>query len=280
MDQSNKTLNRIEHIMAGFSGEYALYWSHGNQVIAKDEDLLYETASCIKAFILLVIAKKVQDGHLDKKEIISIREEHYIGGSGILKDLSLNVSLTLEDLSTLMIIVSDNTATNCLIDLLGMDAINESISKFGFKSTKLLNILDFDQYDTLGQTTALEYGRLFEGLLNERFLNHDMNTWVLDILSKQKYQSMFTKSMPPSLLDEDYLSDEKAVVIMSKSGSFDHVRNDGGIVRTDIGDYVLILFTRDFKDHFYHPEHESYVYGSKLTNMLFNHFISRNGSLI
>jgi len=281
MDQSNFSLiNRVEQIMAGFSGEYAIYCSDGKGIISKDEELVYETASCIKTFILLALAKNIENETLKKDQMVKCKPEHYINGSGILKDLSQTVVLTLEDMATLMIIISDNTATNCVIDVLGIDQINDSIKEFGFKNTKLHNELNFEKYDDLGSTTAKEYGELFEGLLKNKFLGQEMSDWVLGILSKQKYQSMFTKSMAPSLLDEDYLSDHTSTVIMSKSGSFDNVRNDGGIVRTPIGDYVLVFFTKDFKDHFYHSEHESCLYGSKVTNMLFNHFISRNGSLI
>lgn len=281
MDQSYSGLSkRIEEIMAGFSGEYAYYCSDNRHIISKDSDLVYETASCIKTFILLVLAKGIEDQGYSKDQIIPLKADHYISGSGILRSLSHAVSLSIEDMATLMIIVSDNVATNCLIDWLGLEQINEGIEKFGFKNTRLLHPINFDQYHDLGCTTAREYGLLFEGLLSGKFLEPTMAKWVLEILSKQKYQSMFVKAMAPALLDEDYLSSQGQVTILSKSGALDQVRNDGGIVRTPLGDYVLVFFTRNFKDHFYHNDHESYRYGSQVTNLIFNHFISKEGSLI
>ena len=269
---------RIDDEMAGFTGEYSVYCSDLNHSIEVNADVIYETASCIKAFILLALTKAIKDKKVMKNNFISCENIYNATGSGILKSLSKNVSLTVEDIATLMIVVSDNIATNIIIDLLSLDYINEIILGFGFKKTKLLNIIDFEIYHTLGQTTAREYGQLFEGFVKETYLDHENTKWMLDIFSKQHYQSMLIKFLPPALLDEDYLSDQKKIEILSKSGAMDCVRNDGGIIRCEAGLYVIAIFTKDFKDFFYHPEHESYRYGGLVSKMLFNHFISRGGS--
>ncbi|MDR1514911.1 MAG: class A beta-lactamase-related serine hydrolase, partial [Synergistaceae bacterium] len=65
--------------------------------------------------------------------------------------------------------------------------------------------------------------------------------------------------------------------IASKSGSMDNCRNDGGVVGTPFGRYVIAIFTKDFRDRQYHRGHESYLYGSRVSRLLFDQFLAREG---
>jgi beta-lactamase class A len=102
-----------------------------------DSEEVFRSASLIKLPILLAGIGRQKIGELDLEQLIPISKENRAGGSGILYALSDQLSLTVKDLMTLMIIVSDNTATNILIDLLGMDKINAFIKEIGFEHTML-----------------------------------------------------------------------------------------------------------------------------------------------
>ena len=88
--------------------------------------------------------------------------------SGILRELSPGLDLTLRDYATLMIVVSDNIATNVLIDLLGIDRINQTMAEFGFSQTKLRGRLDFPKIGrdarNLAVTTPSNLAAMMEAL--------------------------------------------------------------------------------------------------------------------
>ena len=95
------------------------------------------TASTIKVPILIELFRQVDEGTVDLDTRLTLSQEARTVGSGILRELSPGLDLTLRDYATLMIVVSDNIATNVLIDLLGIDRINQTMAEFGFSQTKL-----------------------------------------------------------------------------------------------------------------------------------------------
>jgi beta-lactamase class A len=83
---------------------------------------VFPAASVIKLTILWELFRRVDEGELSLHEEMELRETAKVGGFGILKEMHPGLRPSLEDLATLMIILSDNMATNILIDLLGMEA--------------------------------------------------------------------------------------------------------------------------------------------------------------
>lgn len=266
--------SRIAYEMKGFSGEYSVYASDFESEINHLSSELWETASCIKVFILASLAKACEEKIVKKTELIKYHFRNYVAGSGVLRALNCGLRLTIEDISTLMIIVSDNIATNMIIERLGVDYINKSIQDLGFVHTKLLHEIDFDHYDDLGVTTAREYGELFKRIYTGTLISKQWSMWMLDILEKQQYQTLLTDSISPYLLDSENTGDEPLLKVYSKSGALDDCRNDGGIVETKLGTYVVVVFTRQFKDKLYHRNHESFLHGSRLSNLILNHYMS------
>jgi hypothetical protein len=104
---------------------------------------LRPTASCIKLFILLVLMRRIAAGDLTLEQRIPVLAGQQVGGSGVLKDLSAGIELPLRDVATLMIVLSDNTATNMLVDLLGLAAVNQTIRDLGLPDTTLFDRVDF-----------------------------------------------------------------------------------------------------------------------------------------
>lgn len=270
---------RIRAEAVGFSGKIAVYADDlkGN-VIAIDAQEEFESASCIKSFILAEFYRQVYLGKLDPNSLLEYTLDNYVEGSGVLRALDAGVKLTAKNFATLMIIVSDNIATNVIIDLLGLDNINKTCRDLGLTQTTLHNKLDFEQYPRLGTTTPQDYGRLFAMLVRGSLWSREISQEMLEIFRKQHYNRMLSKDLPQFYLDSENTGEEELIYVASKSGSMDACRNDGGVVHTPYGDYVLAIFTKEFRDPLYYSEHESYYYGARISRLLFDQYLAKRGS--
>lgn len=270
---------RIKAETYNFSGKLSLYANdfRGN-VVELDSEEKFETASCIKVFIMAELFRRIYMGEVSPDQLLEYKEEHYVVGSGVLRALDKGVRLTAKNFATLMIIVSDNIATNVLIDFLGTDNINNTCRELGFKDTVLHNPIDFKKYDRLGTTTPRDYGSFFEKLYRKELWSEELSRQMLDILGKQHYNTMLVKELAPYYLDSEDTGDEELISIASKSGSMDACRNDGGLVFTPYGGYAIAIFTKEFKDSLYYSEHEAYRFGARVSRLMFDHYISLKGA--
>ena len=108
--------------------------------------------------------------------------------------------------------------------------------------------------------------------------SREISREMLDIFRKQHYNRMLTKNLPQFYLDSENTGEEELIWVASKSGSMNACRNDGGIVHTPYGDYVLVVFTKEFRDPLYYNDHESYRYGARISRLLFDQYLARQGS--
>lgn len=269
---------RIKHEMMGFSGSYAVYANDlkGHEIMM-DSHTTWETASCIKVPILVALFDYLEKHQIDINEKISYQACDFVTGSGVLRSLSVGTELSILDVATLMIIVSDNIATNMIIEMVGLSHINAYLQKIGLKEIHLHHKLDFEKYSDLGSFTAQAYGQLFKDIFDYKLFNKEKSDIIIDILSKQHYSTIMTRYLPSYLLDSENTGDQELVQVFSKSGSLDQCRNDGGVIRTPFGDFIVIVLTKDFSDTLYHSDHEAYTYAPKITALLYNHFISNKG---
>lgn len=273
-------LDRIQAELLSYDGFMGIYINDfkGNKIeIGIDEK--FETASTIKAYILGCLYDEVVKGKKKLDDMLTYTKDNYINGSGVLRSLDFGVTLTAKNVATLMIIVSDNIATNMMIDYLGIDTINAFIQAQGFMDTKLHNKLFFEEYSQLGTTTPRDYGHLYEKIVNGTYVNEWASNEMLEILKKQHYNSMITKRLPQALIDEDTY-EEELIYIASKSGSMDACRNDGGIVSTPYGKYVIVMLNKNFHDPVYYPNHPATEFGSKISRLIFDTYMTLKGSLI
>lgn len=270
---------RIKAETYNFSGKLSLYANDfkGN-VIEINAEEKFESASTIKLYILTELFRRIYRKEIDPNGLLEYKQEHFVVGSGVLRALDPGVRLTAKNFATLMIIVSDNIATNILIDYLGIDNINNTCRELGFKDTILHNSIDFKKYSQLGTTTPKDYGSCFEKIYRGELWSREISQQMLEILGKQQYNTMLTSDLAPYYLDAEDTGDEELVRIASKSGSMDACRNDGGIVCTPYGDYVIAIFTKEFQDSLYYSNHEAYRFGARVSRLMFDDFISLKGS--
>lgn len=277
MDERFTLEKRIEAEVKSYDGTIGLYADdfHGN-VIAMGADEPFETASAIKTYILAALFDRIGQGRASLEDKVTYEESHMVDGSGVLCALDPGAVLRVKDAATLMIIVSDNIATNMMIDYLGIDEINACIQRLGCKNTRLHNSLHFDRYEKLGTSTPKDYAGIFKRLARRELISPAADEKMLEILKKQHYNSMLTKDFPPYYMDSDN-TDEVLIHVASKSGSMDACRNDGGLIFTPYGPYVLVMFHKDFSDAMYYPAHPATVFGARISRMFLDQFLALEG---
>ena len=131
MDKNMTLEKRIAAELYSYQGKMSVFVDdlHGHTVeIGADEE--FETASTIKAYILAALYLQASRGKASLEEKITYKPEHFVDGSGMLRALGVGASLKVKDAATMMIICSDNIATNMVIDYLGLmqgDRHNDNI---------------------------------------------------------------------------------------------------------------------------------------------------------
>lgn len=272
----------IKGLINNFKGEVSLYASDGINDIKINENEIVESASCIKVFILIEYYRQIIEKQKSRDDMLiyNYDNDYVKDGSGIIQYLDSNVSISSKNMAILMIIVSDNIATNKLIDYLGYDNINNTIKNLGFTKTKLVaKKLDFTIYNSIGVTTAYEYAEIYRKILNKEILNEEICEEIIDILSKQQKKDMLIKNISPKFLHEKGTNDGFINYIASKSGGlggeYDDIivcRNDGGIFSTKYGDYIVSIFINNFSDYYFYNDNPAIILGSKISNLLFETF--------
>ena len=273
-----------------FEGDVSLYAiDEYNNEVKINENKIVETASCIKLFILIEYYNQILKKEKSREDIIvyNAKKDYVENGSGIIQYLDGEVNFTSKNMATLMIIVSDNIATNKIIEYLGFEKINQTIKELGFNNTRLISKkLDFNQYQQVGETTALEYANAYKLLLSKKILTTDLCEEIIEILSKQNYNEMITGAISPKYIEEKGTENGFIKYIASKSGALGDegrtdiiiCRNDGGIISTKIGSYIVSVFIQNFSDHYFYKNNPATLLGVEINKLLFETFEKNNGS--
>lgn len=231
----------ISSILGSIEGVFGIAaWHTGREErILINETEVFPTASVIKVPILVDLYCQRDEGRLSLDETMQLKDEWKVDGSGILKELHVGLELTLLDLATLMIVISDNTATNMIIDRLGTESVNRRMRALGLQSTVLARkMYDFEQA-ALGkenlctpQDIMLLLKLMAEGKISSKSTSMEM----LEIMARQQYRDRI-----PLLLPE-------GTRIANKTGSITGVAHDVGVVYTSGGPYILCVMSKGIAD--------------------------------
>ncbi len=186
-------------------------------------DAIHSAASLIKIPILLAGFRQMEEGKFSLNEKVMIPKEEHVGGAGVLSALSDNISLTIEDLLTLMIIVSDNTATNLIIDRLGSNSIHSFCGSLKLKHTKLNRKLMDNKAMEQGInnfTSALDIITCLKAMDKSPQFSQKSREKMLGILHHQQFNNKLPSKM-----------DGNRVYIANKTGELPGVEHDCAIVR-------------------------------------------------
>ena len=198
------------------------------ETCAYQEDLPLVAASVIKLPILAEAFRQARDGLLSLDETVAVRPEDKLPSCGALTYLHDGLEVTLRDLCTLMIILSDNTATNIMIGRLGMEAINDGIRALGLRDTALRRKLFDAEASAKGiqnTVSARDMAALLERIFRGRCVSPEDDRQMLRILSDQRLNGKI-----PFFLH--------GYKIAHKTGEDDGITHDVGIV---LGEHPVIL---------------------------------------
>jgi len=262
---------KLQAIAAAHHGRVTLFARNlrTGQTAAIAPDELVKTASVIKLGILLDAAEQIRAGKAALDEKLVLEKRNQVAGSGVLTVLDTPLALTLKDTLTLMVVVSDNTATNMAIDRLGLAHINATIRAAGLKDTYLYKKVfvppsgpmpeDQPKFG-LGKTTAREMAGLMERIATCRLsldggpaLPGDGKICgaMLHMLRSQQDRN----SLPRYLETLD--TGEHGSAIANKTGALDAVRNDVALIATKAGPVVIAAFTQENADQRWTGDNEA-----------------------
>jgi beta-lactamase class A len=207
------------------------FFIHGDEVMPQ--------ASSIKIAVLANFYLQAQHGKLKLTNQYVVRKEDLVPGSDIMLGLTPGVTqLTLRDLATMMVAVSDNSATNVLIDRVGFDNVNSMLENLGLHSTRLRRkMMDLKAAGEGREnvSTPREMMTLLETIYRGKLLNKEMTEDFLKVLSTHKESSML-QGLPDD------------AVAANKPGELEAVRNDSGIVMIKNRPFILCVMTTYLKD--------------------------------
>ena len=271
---------QIEQVQEGFSGILGVAAkrldAQDGELVSLNAETVFPTASVIKVPILVEVFRQVEKGDLFLDAQLPLKERDKVGGSGILKELHAGLELTLLDLAKLMIVISDNTATNMLIELVGRDSVNETMRKLGLHHTFLAGKLMVEANPIeLSSSTPDEMLSLLIRIYNGEILSPDSCRQMLEIMKHQQYvTSMIGRYLPydPDAIEEG----EDSILIASKSGSIRGVRNDIGIIWGPNCTYAVAIMTKDCKDKRFYPDNEGGIVVAKISGILYGYYCQGN----
>ncbi len=290
--QSDSALTAtLQSQLAGFHGKVSLY-AHDlatGQTVAIDADQPVPTASVIKLGILYTALQQIRAGRAHFDDRLTLHHEDQVPGSGVLLFLDTPHTLTLKDALTLMIAVSDNTATNLVIDDLGLDTIDSQLASppprgLGLKNTWLYKKVyrpaqgpvpaDQPQFG-LGKTTAGEMASIMERFVTCNLgpapttppanaastpipSDKDLCAAAMHMLKVQSDRDMIPRYL------EKLDTTEGDSAIANKTGAIDHARVDVGAVYTKHGTILISAFTHDNADTSWTADNEAELLIAKL----------------
>lgn len=250
--------DRVAHLTKDFKGTIAIYAKNldtGRDFGLRPDDKV-RTASTVKLPILCALESLVAAGAVRWNEPITIRTADQVSGSGVVGDLGDGTVLPLRDLAVLMIVVSDNTATNLILDRITADAVNDYLDTLGLTATRSLRKIRRDSTPPtgwsragrlpenekygLGVSTSREMVRLLELLYQGKVVSADASKDVLAIMKRQQ--------------DKAGIGRHAADDVASKSGALDALRSDVGIVRSKGGPIAMAITVDGMPEVDYSPD--------------------------
>jgi beta-lactamase class A len=201
----------------------------------------------------------------------------------VLHSLRAGSTYSVGDLLFLMIALSDNTATNVLVKLVGTKSVVSRMESYGLRETRLYRptfrgghpdvFPDEERVYGLGSSTPRETAKLLELIARGKAVSPEASAEMRALLGKQQDRDMIPRLLPTdgtvefagkSGTDEEKLPDE--------SGRKGAVRVDSGIVKTPAGEYVIAIYTRRVKDERWSVDNDALRTGGEVSRMVFDHF--------
>lgn len=265
--------SQLNALAAEHKGKVAFFAKNmkTGQTIAINADTPVATASVIKLPIMLETFYEVKGGKHSLGERLALSKENQVSGSGVLTSLDPGLQPTLKDAVTLMIDVSDNTATNLVIDDISIAAINARLAAMGLKDTylykKVFKPAEGPQPPEqkkfgLGKTTAREMAEVMASIYRCDLGDKTLCEQMLSILRNQFYRDMIPRYL------ETADTTESQSFIANKTGALDEVRNDVALVMTQATPIIISIFSWDNQDQRWTADNSAELLGAKMAKLV------------
>jgi beta-lactamase class A len=263
---------RVRAAIAGFQGDVSLYAKNIDTGVTYGirENERVRTASTIKLAIMTTVFDAVAHGRAKWTEELVLHDSDKVGGTGVLHEFSDGVHLPIRDLMHIMIVVSDNTATNLLLDRFTADAVNAEMDSLGLKQTRSMRKvligkdgsgfsqagrLEENKRFGLGSSTPREMVMLIEKMERGELIDAAASHEMIAILKHQQYKDGIGRRVGD-------------LPVASKSGSLDRLRSDVGIVYSKGGRIAIGITVDNLPKIDYSADNQGNIFISDLTGML------------
>lgn len=263
--------------VAGFPGKVSLYAKNLQTGAAYDlaGEQPVRTASTIKLAIMVECFFEASEGKLKLSEPLKLTADEKVSGSGILQELSPGDELPIRDMIDLMIVLSDNTATNLILNRIGGNAVNARMAALGLEQTRVMRKILGDRNDLkpqpsgiteqgsreqnkkwgIGRSSPREMVTILEKLYRGELVSKAASDEMLAILKRQRDHNGIGRDL-------------KDVDIASKSGALDHLRSDVGMVYSKGGPIAMAITVEDIPEIDYTPDNPGELLIARLSELL------------
>lgn len=270
--QDMATLRRtIEGILLPYEGTVGVSLQNlatGETLSIRGEEK-FPSASLIKVSVLVALLDEVRRGTIRLDDPITMIARDRVGGSGALKHLHSGLELTVEDAARLMIVISDNTATNLILDKVPMRSVWAKMDSLGLPATRIHSktfnrstsvAMDSSVRYGLGVTTPDETVRLFALLHQGRAVSPEMDSLALEILGDNEDWNKIVRWLPDGAR------------AAHKSGDVDQSRNDCGILYGPDAPVAVCVMTRENRDTSYATDNPANLLIARIGTEVYRHF--------
>lgn len=253
-------------------------------VLAYAAEEKFPTASLIKVPIMVEYFYQVSEGKIQPTQKMTLGDANKWGGSGLLQYCSGTTEQQLIDAVLLMITISDNTATNLVIDALGktheekLVAVNDRMKSLGLKNTRLQNKLMSwkTKKDTpesirygIGVATPEDLIILLEKMYKGELVDSIASRSMIDLMKKQEYNDMIPRLLP--------FESTPGLEVAHKTGSVTGVRVDAGLILAPQADLAIAIFCDQIQDRRGSAANAGTLAAAKAARIVWNHFAGDSG---
>ena len=272
--------SRVRAEIAPFKGKVFLYAKNldTGETYSFDGDERVRTASTIKIAVMIEAFARVAEGKAKWTDELVLTKAARYGGSGILPELGDGMRLTLQDCVRLMMLLSDNTATNMVLDYLTTDAVNERMNSLGFKATRIMRRVggggeskegkldDNLKRFGLGATSPHEMVQIMEKLERGEIISKEASKQMIDLMKREQGRYSIGRSMPN-------------VPMASKYGALDALRSCVAILYTKQGKVAMAITVDEMPEVIWSVDNPGYLLMSRLSEILVTALTAKTSSL-
>ena len=268
--------NDVKSLTGSFKGKVSLFAKNldTGETYSFNPDDRVRTASTIKIAVMIEAFARVNEGKIKWTDEVVLTKEKKVSGSGILTELSDGLRLTLRDAVNLMMILSDNTATNLVLEVLTTDAVNARMESLGFKNIKIMRRIgsggesaagkdpENKKYG-LGIATPREMVLLMEKLERGEIVSPAASKEMIDLMKREQGRNAIGRTL-------------WSVPMASKYGALDRLRSAVGILYTKKGKIAMAISCDEMPETMWSVDNPAYLLMSRLSEVLADGLATKN----